>query len=200
VYARLTLNTADPARLDEVISHHEQDVMPVLTHEGGYRGMSVAVNEELGVSVMWVYWATEQEMRANDATFTRPVHDAAYFGATVSIEHYEVARFVHSAPAHPGAAISLTRLEAEPTDDVLAAFGGIDMGSLATSDGFCTAVLLVDRQSGRAVIETIWRDVGALVAARSVAAARRLEAVSAGTVTVRGLEQYQLHLISVELE
>jgi hypothetical protein len=202
VYARLTLHTADPVRLGEVISHHEQDVMGVLTHEPGNRGMSVLVNDDLGVAMVEAYWATEKEMRSNDTTFVRPVHDAAFFGATVSIEHYEVASFVHTAPARPGAAVSLTRLDTEPTspDEVLAAYGGIALGPLAESDGFCTAVLLVDGQSGRAVIETIWHDGQALIAARGVAAARRLEAVSAGTVMVRGLEQYRLDFHSVELE
>jgi hypothetical protein len=202
VYARLTLFTADPERLSEVIGHCEHDVRMDFTHQPGSRGMSVLVNDDLGVALVEAYWATEKEMRAIDASFVRPVHDAAFFGATVSIEHYAVARFVHVAPAHPGAAVSLTRLDAEPTspEDVLAAYGGIDLGQLADSDGFCTAVLFVDRQSGRAVVETIWRDGQALVAARGVVAARRLEAVSAGTVTVRGLEQYRLDFHSVELE
>jgi hypothetical protein len=202
VYARLTLHTADPVRLGEVISHHEHDVRMDLIHQPGSRGMSVLVNSDLGVALISAYWATEKQMRSNDASFVRPVHDAAFFGATVSIEHYQVARFVHAAPARPGAAVSLTRLDTDATspDDVLAAYGGIDLGPLADSDGFCTAVLFVDRQSGWAVIETIWRDIQALVAARGVAAARRLEAVSAGTVTVRGLEQYRLDFHSVELE
>jgi hypothetical protein len=202
VYARLTLHTADPARLSEVISHYEHDVRADFTHQPGSRGMSVLVNDDLGVALVEAYWASEKEMRSNDASFVRPVHDAAFFGATVSIEHYEVASFVHAAAARPGAAVSVTRLDTEPTspDDVRAAYGGIALGPLAASDGFCTAVLFVDPQSGRAVVETIWRDGQALVAARGVAAARRLEAVSAGTVTVRGLEQYRLDFHSVELE
>jgi len=201
VYARFTLHTADPARLGEVISHYEQDVMSVFKHEPGHRGMSVLVNDDLGVALIEAYWATEQEMRSNDTTFVRPVHDAAYFGATVSIEHFNVATFIHVTPALPGASVSLTRLETEPTtpEQVLAAYGAIDLGSLAKCDGFGTAVLFVDPQSGRAVVETIWRDGEALVAARSSAAARRLEAVSSGTVTVRGVEQYRLDLHSVEL-
>ena len=202
MYARLTLHTADPVRLGEVISHYENDVMGVFTHEPGNRGMSVLVNDDLGVALVEAYWATEKEMRSNDTTFVRPVHDAAFFGATVSIEHYELASFVHVAPARPGAAVSLTRLDTAPTspDEVRAAYGGIALGPLADSDGFCTAVLFVDRRSGRAVVETIWRDRQALVAARGVGAARRLEAVSAGTVTVRGIEQYRLDFHSVELE
>jgi heme-degrading monooxygenase HmoA len=201
VYARLTLHTADPARLSEVISHYEHDVRMDLTHQPGSRGMSVLVNDDLGVAVVAAYWATEDAMRANDASFVRPVHDAAFFGATVSIEHYECARFVHVAPARPGAAVSLTRLDIEATglDDVLAAYGDA-AGPLSGSDGFCTAVLLVDRQGGRAVVETMWRDGEALVAARGPAAARRLEAVKGGNVTVRGVDQYRLDFHSVELE
>lgn len=202
MHARLTFYTADPARLGEVVRHREHDVREVLTHEPGYRGMSVLVNDNLGVALVAAYWAGEKEMHSNDATFVRPVHDAAFFGATVSVEHYEVARFVHAAPARPGAAVTLTRLGTEPASpaDVLAVYGGIELGRLAESDGFCTAVLFVDPQSGRALIETIWRDVPALAAASSVAAGHRLEAAADGTVTVRGLEQYRLDFHSVELE
>lgn len=201
MYARLTLHTADPARLSEVISHYEHDVRMDFTHQPGSRGMSVLVNDDLGVALVEAYWATEDAMRTNDASFVRPVHDAAFFGATVSIEHYEVARFVHVAPAGPGAAVSLTRLDIEATglDDVLAAYGDA-AGPLTGSDGFYTAVLLVDRQSGRAVVETMWRDGEALVAASGAAAARRLEAVKGGNVTVRGIDQYRLDFHSVELE
>jgi hypothetical protein len=202
VYARLSLHTADPTRLDEVITHYKDDVRSVFTHEPGYRGMSVLVNADLGVALVEAYWATEQEMLANDTTFANPVHDAAFFGATVSIEHYEVGSFVHTAPAHPGAAVGLTRLGTEPTspDDVRAAYADIALGPLAASDGFRTGVLLVDPQSGRGVVETIWRDGAALVAARGSAADRRLEAASAATITVRGMESYRLDFHSVELE
>jgi hypothetical protein len=202
MYARLTLHTADPARLGEVISHYENDVLKVFTHEPGYRGMSVLINDDLGVARVEAYWATEEDVQSNDATFVRPVHDAAFFGATVSIEHYEVASFVHVAPARTGAAVSLTLLDAEPTspDDVRAVYGGVALGPLAESDGFCTAVLFVNPENGQAVMEAIWRDGQALVAAHGVTAARRLEAVSAGTVTVRGIEQYRLDFHSVELD
>jgi hypothetical protein len=202
VYARFTLHTADPKRLDEVINHYEEDVRTVFTHEPGYRGLSVLVNDDLGVALVEAYWGTEKEMRSNDTTFANPVHDAAFFGATVSIEHYEVARFVHAAPARPGAAVTLTRLETEPTspDEVRAAYGGIDLAPLAAGEGFRTAVLFVDPQSGHGVAETIWRDVPAMVAARGVAAERRLQATSARAVTVRGIEHYRLDFHSVELE
>jgi hypothetical protein len=141
-------------------------------------------------------------MCSNDATFADPIHDAAFFGATVSIEYYEVARFVLIASAHPGAAVSLTRIDAEPArlDDVVAAYDYFAVGPLAGSDGFCTAVVFVDRQGGRAVVETTWRYDEALVAARSASAARRLDAVKAGTGAVRGIEQYRLDFRSVEMD
>jgi hypothetical protein len=202
VYARFTLHTADPARLGEVISHYENDVSTVFTHEPGSRGMSVLVNDDLGVALVQAYWTTEDAMRSNDATFADPIHDAAFFGATVSIEYYEVARFVLIASAHPGAAVSLTRIDAEPArlDDVVAAYDYFAVGPLAGSDGFCTAVVFVDRQGGRAVVETTWRYDEALVAARSASAARRLDAVKAGTGAVRGIEQYRLDFRSVEMD
>jgi hypothetical protein len=202
VYARLTLHTADPDRLGEVISHYEHEVRMDFVYQPGSRGMSVLVNDDLGVALVEAYWATEDAMLANDASFVRPVHDAAFFGATVSIEHYEVAKFVHVAPAHTGATVSLTRLDSEPTsfDDVRAAYDDLGIEQLAASEGFCTAVLLTDRQSGKGAVETTWRDAQALIAARGPAAARRLDAVKGGNVTVRGIEQYRLYFRSVELE
>jgi heme-degrading monooxygenase HmoA len=202
VYARLTLHTADPRQLGELISHYEEDVMGVFEHEPGNRGMSVLVNHDLGVVLVEAYWATDKDMRSNDATFVRPVHDAAFFGATVSIEHYEVARFVHVAPAPSGAAVTLTRLSAEPAsmDDVVAAYGDAVAAPLTTSEGFCTAVLFLDRQSGRAAVQTTWRDAQASVAGRGAAAARRLAAVSTGTAAVRGIEEYRLDFHDVELD
>ena len=202
MYARLTLHTADPERLGEVISHYEHDVSMDFEHQPGSRGMSVLVNDDLGVAIVEAFWATEDAMRANDANFGRPVHDAAFFGATVSIDHYEVAKFVHVAPAHPGAAVRLTRLESDPSsiDDIHAAYDDLALAPLATSDGFSSAALLVDRKSGRAIVETTWRDTQALVAARALAAARCLDAVKGGNVTVRGIERYRLDFRSGELE
>ena len=200
MYARFTLHTADPARLGEVIGHYENDVSTAFTHEPGSRGMSVLVNDDLGVALVQAYWTTEDAMRSNDATFADPIHDAAFFGATVSIERYEIARFIHIASAHPGAAVSLTRIDATSLDDVVAAYDYFAVGSLAGSDGFCTAVLFVDRQSGRAAVETTWRYDEALVAARSASAARRLDAVKAGTAVVRGIEQYRLDFRSVDMD
>lgn len=202
MYARLTLHTADPDRLGDVISHYEHEVRMDFVYQPGSRGMSVLVNDDLGVALVEAYWATEDAMLTNDASFVRPVHDAAFFGATVSIEHYEVARFVHVATAQPGATVSLTRLDSEPTslDDVRAAYDDLRIEQLAASDGFCTAALLTDRKGGRAAVETTWRDLQALVAARGLSAARRLDAVKGGNVTVRGIEQYRLDFQSVELK
>jgi quinol monooxygenase YgiN len=200
MYARFTLHTADPTRLGEVVSHYENEVSAVSSHEPGSRGMSVLVNDELGMALVESFWATEDAMHSNDATFGNPAHDAAFFGATVSIEHYEIARFVHVAPAHVGAAVSLTRLDAVPGNlaDALAAYDDLAIESLVASDGFCSVVLFVDRDSGSARVESTWRDVAALVAARGTAAARRLEAFSTGKAVVRGIEQYRLDFHSVE--
>jgi hypothetical protein len=202
VYARFTLHTADPARLGEVIGHYENDVAAAFTHEPGSRGISVLVNADLGVALVEAYWATEDAMQSNDATFADPAHDAAFFGATVSIEHYEIARFVHVARADPGAAVVLTRFQSEPArvDEVLAAYDEIAVGPLAGSDRFCSALLFADRQTGRVIVQSTWRDVEALVDARAVSAARRLEAASRGPAALRGIEQYRLDFQSVEMD
>jgi hypothetical protein len=61
-------------------------------------------------------------------------------------------------------------------------------------------VMFVDAQNGRSATEITWRDDDALIAARGVTAALRLQAVSAGTATVRGIEQYRVDFHSVEVD
>jgi hypothetical protein len=120
----------------------------------------------------------------------------------VSIEHFEIAKFIHVTRAGRGAAVSITRIDADPAsvDEVLWPYEEPHVASLTDSDGFCTAVVLVDRPSGKIVIETTWRDAAASLAGRGPAAKRLLDVASKGTAFVRSIEQYRLDFHSVELE
>jgi hypothetical protein len=58
-------------------------------------------------------------------------------------------------------------------------------------------VLLVHRRTGRGLTETIWRDVDALAASRSRAAAIRADTVAATDAEIRSLEEYRLEFSTV---
>jgi hypothetical protein len=63
---------------------------------------------------------------------------------------------------------------------------------LAEGEGFWAALLLIDRNTGRSVSETVWRDGEALAASRSAAAAVRVDTVASMGCVVRAVEEYTL--------
>ena len=72
-------------------------------------------------------------------------------------------------------------MDIEPSriEDAIEAYGDTAVPWLADNAGFCSALLLVDERTGHAISETVWQNVEALAASRSVAAAIRVETVEA---------------------
>jgi len=130
-----------------LIRHYEHDLSVAFTYETGSRGMSVLVNADLvcaGRSALGHGGMRCGRMMRR----SRIHHDAAFFGATASIEHYEVARIVIVVPLRPGAAVSLTRFRSRAgrLDDMRAAFDDAATGRLFPPT-VCAAALFVDRRT-----------------------------------------------------
>jgi hypothetical protein len=119
--------------------------------------------------------------------------------ATASVERYQVGLFVRAARPHPGGGVRLTRLDTEPgrVDDAVAAFEDVAVPWLTETDGFCEAMLFVDRRTGRSIGETLWRDANALATSRGASAAIRLDTVAASESIVRAVEEYRLVFTSL---
>jgi quinol monooxygenase YgiN len=102
-------------------------------------------------------------------------------------------------PPRSGAGVRLTRMDvaAPAVEDAVAAFGDTAVPQLAETDGFCSALMFVDRTSGRSIIETLWRDQEALAASRSAAAAIRVDTVAATSAVIRAVEEYRLIFSSI---
>jgi quinol monooxygenase YgiN len=195
VDVRFTLLPGDPARLGDAVRFLEDDARPEIEAEEGSLGMSLHENAELGAALFETFWVSGDAARKAERTL-RALHSCAAKSAvaTVSTEHYEVALFARAVRPHPGAGVRLTRLETEPSrvDEVVHAFQGTAMPSLREIEGFCEALLFVDRRTGRWIAETVWRDMNVLAASRSAAAAVRVDTVPLSGSVVRTVEEYRL--------
>jgi len=164
MYARTTTVQAQPSSIDVGIAHVRDTVMPALD-EGveGYTGLSLLVDRSSGRCIATSAWQSEEAMRAS-AESIRPIrYPADVFGGTADVEEWEIAVLHRDHRSRDGACVRATWVKVSP-DQI---DRGIDfykmtiLPALEELEGFCSASLLVDRASGRAVASATFDSVEA---------------------------------------
>jgi len=164
MYARTTTIQAQPSSIDVGIAHVRDTVMPALD-EGveGYTGLSLLVDRSSGRCIATSAWQSEEAMRAS-AESIRPIrYPADVFGGTPDVEEWEIAVLHRDHRSRDGACVRATWVKVSP-DQI---DRGIDfykmtlLPALEELEGFCSASLLVDRASGRAVASATFDSVEA---------------------------------------
>jgi hypothetical protein len=195
LHLRFNLITADPLRLGDVVKFIEAEARPGVESQPGSLGMSLYTNPELGLAILESFWASHDALRASERAVSPVRREAVRRAAgTVSVERYSVPVFEREATPVPGSGLRVTRMDVEPSkvEDAVEAYGDTVVPWLADTAGFCSALLLVDRNTGHSISETIWQDPPALAASRSVSAAVRVEAVASTGCVIRAVEEYGL--------
>jgi hypothetical protein len=195
LHVRFNLITADPQRLDDAVKYIEAEVRPAVENQLGSLGMSLYTNPGLGLAILESFWASGDAMGASEHRVSlgrREVVERA--AGTVSVERYRVPVFELEGPLHAGAGLRLTRMSIEPgaVEDAVEAYGTTVVPWLAETEGFGSSLLLLDRNTGLSISETIWRDSEALAASRSLAAAVRVDMVASSGYVIRAVEEYGL--------
>jgi hypothetical protein len=199
-HARLNFLTLDPAAVGDLVHFVEAEARKRVEDELGNRGMAMLVDEELGVAVIETFWVSGDAMRESERA-GGPLDRVALErrAATVSVEHYEVPSVARLGRPERGAGVRFTRADLDPRriDDVIADYEDTALPWLIETDGFYSAMLLVNRRTGRAVEEAVWRDTATLAATRGAAAAIRADAAAATDSVVLALEEYRLQFRSI---
>ncbi|MGI5129984.1 hypothetical protein ACQEVB_24500 [Pseudonocardia sp. CA-107938] len=158
----------------------------------GNRGLTTLMDGDAGVIVALSYWMDPLHSSAPNLTRVRERIAAAARGALVA-ETYAVAwQEPGPAPAWPGAAVRIDRLQTDPVaevagHDLLRAHVRQEAGG---DSGFCGAEVMVDRGNGAALLITTWT-AGAAQRADAVVAQLCDGAAGAG-ITLRRTETYVL--------
>jgi hypothetical protein len=194
-HARVSLMTLDPACAVDVVKYVENEARPVIEEIPGSRGVALLTIADLAVMVMESFWFSGDAMRESEGAVAPLRKEAVHRGvATVSVERHEVASATRVARPAAGAGVRLTRVDIDPrrVNEAIARYEDTAVPWLTETDGFCSAVLLVHRRTGRALTETVWCDHESLAASRSPAAAIRADTVAATEAEIRALEEYRL--------
>jgi Antibiotic biosynthesis monooxygenase len=164
--------------------------MPALSEMDGCRGMSLLVDRVSGRCIMTSSWESQEAMRAS-AERVSPLRDRAadiFQGRTV-VDQWQIAVLHRDHHSRPGACVRATWLRARPEQYERA----IDFYRLAVLPaienfaGFCSASLMLDPASARAVASVTFDSFAAMENSSA-------EACSLRTSLLRdlGVDQYDL--------
>ena len=195
MHARTTTVQARREAIDRGIALMRDDVMPQVQDVAGCIGMSMLVDRTSGRCVLTTAWSDADAMHASAQT-VRPLRDrlTEVLGGAPTIEEWEIAVLHRRRTADGGACARVTWLRAGPggIDQAVDTYRSQVLAGLDDLPGFCSASLLVDRSSGRAVSSVAYEGREALQASRAGADDLRMR-------TVRQLQAQVLETAEFEL-
>jgi heme-degrading monooxygenase HmoA len=165
VYARSTTIEAQPSLIDAGIAHIRDEVMPALEQVDGCVGMSLLVDRETGRCIATSAWETQEAMHAS-AEGVRPVRDAAAraFGGSPNVDEWEIAVLHRDHRSGSGACVRATwlKVRADQFDRAIEFYRESVLPDIEKLEGFCSASLMIDRNSWRAVSSSTFDSMEAM--------------------------------------
>lgn len=181
MHVRATTISIDPKRVDDLIRFVQREVAPPLQDLPGSLGLSMFADRDSGTCTVSTAWDSEQDRDASDASLA-PVRTrvAVEFEAVPTVELFEMAVLDRRRPAEAGFWARMTRVTIDPEriDDAVDAYGTTTLPALELLDGFCSAVLLVDRSAGMGLSSVTFDSRSALDASRELAKGIRSTSVA----------------------
>ena len=155
VYARATTIQAQSSSIDIGIAHVRDEVMPALQEVDGCTGISLLVDRQSGRCIATTSWESDETMRGS-AERVKPIRDrlAETLGGNIEkVEQWEIAVLHRDHRTSDGACARVTWVTV-PTDRIdqgLEYFKTSVLPQIEDLEGFCSASLMIDRATGRAV-------------------------------------------------
>ncbi len=156
MYIRTTEVQGDPTNIDDGLRLVREEIFPAVSAMDGCIGMSMLIDRQSGRCLTTTAWSSEDTMRAS-AVAVRPLRDRAEraLGSTSGryVHQWELA-VVHRDHATPdGAFARLTWLSGDQSvvENAIDTYRMVVLPQIQELPGFCSASLMVDRETGRVV-------------------------------------------------
>lgn len=182
MFVRSSTINAQTSQIDAGIAHVNGAVMPAMSHIPGFVGMSLMVNRESGRCIASSAWRDEAAMRASGERATAIRDGAAeVFGGTAEVEEWEVVVMHRAHHARNGSCMRVMWFASDPgrVDEAVETFKLGTLAKIEDLPGFCSASLMVNDASGRAVVSVGYDDRGAMERSRDAGTRLRDEATRA---------------------
>lgn len=190
VYARSTTIHAQPSFIDIGIKHMRDTVMPTLADIDGCAGLSLLVDHTSGRCIATSSWMDEESLRASEDP-VRQLRDrtAEVFHASTTVERWNIAVLHRDHRSHRGACVRVAWFRVEPArmDRTVDVYKLATVPAMQELAGYCSASLMIDRATGRAVSSVTFDSVDAMSGDRE----------QAGTITDAGIREMGADLLEV---
>jgi heme-degrading monooxygenase HmoA len=185
MHARVVTFTG-AANIDAGISFLREKVMPAMRDQKGYRGLNASTDRPRGVLGVLTLWDTEAGRDASwDALAPMRAETLDATGGDMRVGNYELLlQEIGFVPPAPGSALMLmpVDMDAARVDEHLAFFRSQVLPEITTAPGFRAVRFLMNRETGRGIIGTVWSDAPAMAAVAATAASRRQAAAARGVL------------------
>ncbi|MTE14102.1 hypothetical protein [Nocardia aurantiaca] len=198
MFARSTTLQAQLSALESGIAHVRDEVMPALEDIPGCVGLSLLVDRHTGRCIVTTSWESEDALRAS-AERVIPIRDRATekFGGSPMVEEWEIAVMHRTHVTPRGACARVTWVKTDPSriDSAIEVYRDHTLPGMEQQlDGFCSASLMVNRSSGRAVSCTVYDNAEAMERNRIASAALRVDAARQARVEAVDVREFELAL------
>lgn len=194
MHARATTFQARPGSIDDGIAYCRDEVLPLIRDIDGCIGLSMMVDRTTGRCIATSAWENEEALRAGDQTLA-PIRERAgeILGADPEVQEWEIAGLHRDHRTSEGACTRVSWMDGAPgqSDRMVEVFRGV-LPTLESWDGFCSASLLVDRTTGKAVITTTWDSRTALDRTRPMADQIRAKAAQDSDSHISEVAEFEL--------
>ena len=197
MYARSSTFQGEPARMDAGIDFVRDRVMPSLQQIDGCIGVSQILNRATGRTIITSAWMDEESLRNSDALVTElRERGADVMGGRPSVEVWEIAALHRIHESGPGACVRATWTHVDPmyADRSIDNYRMVILPAMEELPGFCSASLLADRMTGRAVSTVTYATRDAMERSRETATAMRRMAVEENDLHILEVGEFDLAL------
>ena len=181
--------------IDGGVTYLRQEVLPVLTAQNGFRGVTASANRPAGNFGILSLWETEGDRESSNSALGKAREEAVRIvGGSLTVESFEQAVGEVVKPIQAGCSLFVTRVSMDPSkvDENLAFFKSDVLPMIKAQAGFCGLRNMLDRASGRGVVGSVWESEEALDAFAATQPERRKTAEARG---VRFDEQEKRELL-----
>jgi heme-degrading monooxygenase HmoA len=194
MYARSTTIQAQVSAIDMALPHMRDVVMPALRQMNGFIGLSMLVNRQSGRCVVTTAWQTEEAMHMS-AQPVEPIRDRAaqILGGAPVVEEWEIAVMHRDHDSREGACVrsSWFRTAPDHIDQAVDNFRAM-LPSIEALPGFCSASLMANRMTGRAVASVTYDNADSLRDSRDRAAMIRADVSREAAADILDVAEFEL--------
>jgi hypothetical protein len=169
--------------------------MPTIQGIEGYVGLSLLVDRQSGRCIATSAWQSAEAMRASEEEIG-PIRNRAaeIFGGNPQVEEWEIAVLHRDHRSREGACVRATWFQVDPAqaDRAIDVYKMTSLPATENLEGFCSASLLVDRASGRAVSSVTYDSLGAMERTREQAKTVRAAGAQEAGAQVLDIGEFEL--------